>query len=215
MSTMLATQNPARAAQLQQEGEDTLESHKQAARSIQEQDSAAEAAKMLAETGGLDEVSAGPVSQEGMPEIGDWIHYQPRRGEGRRGRYRVPALVIWRHPDTRLLDLVLVYDANDVGDQQRVPEAVGEERGWLLKPVPQLISNHAPREIAGLQRDLAKLGEMVSNLTSTVLGEFDPPQGSVLDLINTLDERLDAMVPPKKAKPAAKKAPAKKAKRGK
>lgn len=66
-----------------------------------------------------------------MPIVGMFVHYYPRAGEVRRGRKRVAALVVHTDEDNRLLDLVIVHDANDFVDQQRVPERRGDDRGWV------------------------------------------------------------------------------------
>lgn len=138
----------------------------------------------------MDAPPAEPVAspwRDGDPDVSDWVIYQPRRGMIRRGRNRVAALVVHRHPDARLLDLAIFYEANDTLDDQRVPEAVGEERGWLVKAnAPRVTVNRAPIEFAELRQSIADLSAMV-------LGGFSKPDLSVLDLLSMLDERVDVI----------------------
>lgn len=198
--------------------------------------SASEAAEMLKSGQSVDPPegkSAADVWRPGDPDVSDMVIYQPRRGEVRRGRKRIAALVTHRYPDARVLDLAIIYEASDTMDQQRVPEAVGEERGWIVKngavfskdyssrDLPndaRITVNHAPAEIAQLRASIA-------DLRAIVMGEFETPQTSVLDMLCELDERVDgfaasqhqpASVPaPKWApKPGAKPGPKSK-KRGK
>lgn len=137
-----------------------------------------------------------PVWRAGDPDVSDMVIYQPRRGEIRRGRKRIAAMVTHRYPDARVLDLAIIYEASDTMDQQRVPEAVGEERGWIVKnatlldrlpPDARVTVNHAPREIAEISASLA-------DLRAIVMGEFETPANSILDMLCELDERVDKLM---------------------
>lgn len=144
----------------------------------------------------MDAPPAEPVAspwRDGDPDVSDWVIYQPRRGMIRRGRNRVAALVVHRHPDARLLDLAIFYEANDTLDDQRVPEATGEERGWLVKAwpnesqVPAVVEGYVAREEIGVLR------QDIADLRTLILGDFNKPEHSVLDLLSMLDERVDVM----------------------
>lgn len=184
---------------------------------------AAEVAQELAAGISVDQPpqSIEPIWHDGDPDVSDMVIYQPRRGEVRRGRKRIAALVTHRYPDARVLDLAIIYEASDTMDQQRVPEAVGEERGWIVKngavfsknyssrDLPndaRVIVNHAPAEIAELSASLA-------NLRAIVMGEFETPANSILDMLCELDERVDGFAA-SQSKPGAKSGPKSK-KRGK
>lgn len=204
MSTMLSTQNPERAAELQEGG-------------------AAAAAAEIAETGGLAEEAAvampEPVSQEGMPEIGQFVHYQPRRGDVRRGRTRVPALVIWKYPDTRLLQLAVYYDATDIHDQDRIPEAVGDERGWLLISGANGLTDADRFNVNAARQEVARLRSDVAEVRAILLGEFQAPERSILSMLDDVDSRVDGLIAktsiPDARAVAKKTAAKKKPKRGK
>lgn len=164
------------------------------------------------------------------PDVSDTIIYQPRRGEIRRGRKRIAAIVTHRYPEARLFDLAIIFEASDMLDQQRVPEAVGEERGWIVKhPIIAAFEDIAlsASRVAGAnenetpENQAMELKAEISQLRALVLGSFDMPENSVLDMINDIDGRVDKIMSvitaesaPAKAKKATATKPAKKAKRG-
>lgn len=164
-----------------------------------------------------------PVVPSGpLPDIGDMVLFWPRAGDVRRGRTREPALVIWRHEAERLLDLVVVREANDVINQERVPERVGSDRGWTVKepinadPVDDPFAEEPGEDVEALRSE-------VGDLRKVLLGEIEAPVAPVLELIDALDERLDklerarddgkAVLGAKAAKPAKPAKPAKGKKR--
>lgn len=67
-----------------------------------------------------------------LPDIGETVVYIPRTGEVRAGKKRVPAIVMGRDLDNGLLDLVVIYDADDFLSVRRVPRHAGDDRGWEL-----------------------------------------------------------------------------------
>lgn len=151
-----------------------------------------------------------PVASPGLdhladlPDIGDMVIYRPRSGEIRRGRDRVPAMVIWRNVEARTLDLVVSYDANDHSDRERVPEwdGVPGNLGWQTKHGPAVVVG-GPRmsdgdDVANLAGDLLSLREMVQ-------GSFDQPKSCILEMLDNLDTRLDALEGPQGGASAANK----------
>lgn len=168
-----------------------------------------------------------PVWHAGDPDVSDMVIYQPRRGEIRRGRKRIAAMVTHRYPDARVLDLAIIYEASDTMDQQRVPEAVGEERGWLVKhsPIPMIarmsdedekalrespqsdaiVWQQAATAVDPLARQTIETIKMeISELRTLVMGEFETPKASILDMLCELDERVDSLAPAASTKPAPK-----------
>lgn len=141
--------------------------------------------------------AAALAEQEGLPlpGIGDTVIYCPRPGEVRRGRTQVPAIVVWRDEANRRLDLAIIHEAADMLDQRGVPERAGEnERGWIRKEpdVAVVKIHHDAAELAALRADIDKL-------RTVVLGGFETPDTSVLDLLDAMDERLGKI---EEAKPA-------------
>ncbi|HSV24353.1 MAG TPA: hypothetical protein VLJ17_15160 [Xanthobacteraceae bacterium] len=181
---------------------------------IEADKTSAQVAAAAMKSGG--EIDSAPVSAEpievwrdGDPDVSDWVIYQPRRGTIRRGRNRVAALVVHRYPDARLLDLAIFYEASDTLDDQRVPEAVGEERGWIRKGGPPRMvvgddilgaDDSRPGSIEWKRDGLDTLRQEVADLRALILGDYDTPPASILDMMNTLDERLDALAKAPKKK---------------
>lgn len=134
-----------------------------------------------------------------LPAVGDLVNYYPRTGEVRRGRTIVAALVLHVDERNRRLDLCVFHDANDLIQQDNVPERVENERGWSRKEVPAM-PGLDPGIIAALRKDITE----VRNL---VLGDFEAPGTSVLDLLDKLDERIGKIEDAAKVKapPAPKK----------
>lgn len=164
MGHMLSTMNPEEASKLQ--GHEAVEAVADAMRSGES----------------IDPIDQPFIDTSGMPEIGDWVLYQPRRGEIRRGRNRVAALVTWVYPDSRLCDLAIFYEANDTVDQQRIPEAVGEERGWIVKTRAAAPSG----EIAELRKEIVELRQIM-------LGDYEAPLTSLFAMLDDLDGRIDKL----------------------
>lgn len=156
---------------------------------------------------------AEPVWRDGDPDVSDWVIYQPRRGMIRRGRNRVAALVVHRHPHARLLDLAIFYEANDTLDDQRVPEAVGDERGWLQKRAAAPLNYDAAAEGFIHGEQIKSLRQEIADLRVLMLGGYNiPEKSSVCELLSMVDERVDKLeraVPKPKRKYERKAKPAK------
>lgn len=137
-----------------------------------------------------------------LPQVSDMVLYHPRGGEVRRGRKVVPALVIWRDEEARELDLCLIHEANDVRQIERAREwPGGEERGWEAK------GDAVPGFVGG---DVDVLRAEIAELRSIVLGEYlAPEEGSILAMLDALDQRVDAMAGVKTVKNTVKNTAAK------
>ena len=112
-----------------------------------------------------------------LPEIGSSVVYCPRPGEVRAGKKRVPALVIGRDVDNGLLDLVVIYDADDFLSKRRIPRRMGEDQGWE----PSSDSATAVLE---------KLETFKSELAEVLFWNHAKPTVSVLDRLDNLATRL-------------------------
>lgn len=132
----------------------------------------------------LRETGTGP-----LPGIGDIVLYHPRGSEARRGRTTVPAIVIWRDEEGRQLELCIVHEANDVRQIERVREwPGGAERGWEAKGGSVTVNRVGVEESA-----LDGLKAEVAELRAIVLGDFERPNDSILEMLDDLDGRLDAL----------------------
>lgn len=117
-----------------------------------------------------------------MPGVGTMVLYWPRPAEARRGRFKVPALVMAVDESNRHLDLIVFQEAHDMIDQQRVPEHVENERGWS-RMLPVAMGESVGEVVLALKSDVAKLRNIV-------LGDFEVPKQSVIELLDAMDERM-------------------------
>lgn len=125
-----------------------------------------------------------------LPAAGDFVIFMCRPGEGRRGRYEFPALVIGRN-DSRGpngLDIVVIYDANDMVDLDSVQEC-GEHLEsfcWKRRDMPTKVVNDVSSEIAELRRRLDLLYEKI-------YGGYNEPSKSLMDYLADFEQRVKAV----------------------
>jgi hypothetical protein len=178
--------------------------------------SAETAAQAVADV--LNEQTAAPQPEEGVPSepvmlppVSTLVIYHPRKGEIIRGRKEVAAIVVHRDEANGWVDLVAFHDAQDWRDCERVrPWPGGEERGFsvpqrhMIVPLPPGMNpgdmqapgavvwpdNLAMREITSIVDDVRS---EVAKCVELVLGGFERPEMSVLDMINSLNERCDEL----------------------
>ena len=94
----------------------------------------------------------------GTPGIGEWVVFHPRPGERRQGRTAFPALVMWQYEDGAL-DLLIVYDANDVIMRNRIRKATDAEpfNVYALVDHKREVEPFEPSRLNAMTRDLAWL----------------------------------------------------------
>lgn len=141
-----------------------------------------------------------------LPRVGSFVTFYPRPGEVMRGRKEAAAIVVHRDVAKRTLDLVVIYDANDFRDQEKVKErAVEGERGWLQQadqiiPLPSGDIASILRQIEQIRAELAD----ANGIKSALFGDYAAPEQSVLEMLDALDERIGKL---EDAKPVVAKRP--------
>lgn len=115
-----------------------------------------------------------------LPAVGMPVTYHPRAGEMRQRRSVVAALVTGRDEANELLDLVVVFDADDFISQRRIPRWNGTDRGW--EPVDGLG-----------QQAMAKLEAFKAELSDVLFGSNSKPDLDITTRLDKLEERLDAV----------------------
>lgn len=110
-----------------------------------------------------------------LPDIGSTVVYIPRAGQVRAGKTRVPAIVTGRDVENRILDLVVIYDADDFLSKPRIPRRQGDDHGW---------------ELVGGQEE--KSGEILGDIGSQ-LNELRDIIASVNSRVDAVDRRLDVL----------------------
>lgn len=125
-----------------------------------------------------------------LPDIGSTVVYIPRAGQVRAGKTRVPAIVTGRDVDNRLLDLVVIYDADDFLSKPRIPRRQGDDHGWELVGgqalSPEMAWAHEFRD------HKEKSGEILGDVGSQ-LNELRNIIASVNSRVDAVDRRLDAL----------------------
>lgn len=112
-----------------------------------------------------------------LPGVGSPVVYCPRPGQIRAGRSRVPAIVLKADGDNGLLDLVVIYDADDFLSVRDVPRRQGEDRGW-----------EPASDSAGAV--LEKLEAFKGELAEVLFGLNVKPEVDILTQLSDIRERL-------------------------
>lgn len=122
-----------------------------------------------------------------LPGVGSTVVYCPRPGEVRAGKTRVPAIVLKADAENGLLDLVVIYEADDFLSRKSLPRRMGEDRGW------------EPAE-GSAQAIAERLDAFKREVGEVLFGEHVKPETSFTDemlamtaAIKTLDARLSTL----------------------
>lgn len=129
-----------------------------------------------------------------LPGVGQTVVYHMRRGHGRNGRTSFPALV-QGHGERDTLMLTVIIDAGDMVDEQFV-EMIGPGKdGGHCWEWPEGVRPLAERmdEPAGLRSKVNEIEGQISELYTCVLGDFDIPKVSLIDIIAKLEARVIAV----------------------
>jgi len=136
-----------------------------------------------------------------LPRVGASVVYWPRPGERRAGRLEVPAFVTRRDADNGLLDLVVIYDADDFLSIKNVPRRMGEDRGW------EPIGGSDDLALERLEDFKAEMAEVLfSNHDKpnvdfiTAMNEYATQIRALQDRVNALELRRGPGRPPNTAK---------------
>lgn len=128
----------------------------------------------------------------GTPGIAEWVVFHPRPGERRMSRTSFPALVMWQHKDGRL-DLLIVYDANDVVLRQGVRKATDAEptNAWSLTDVTREVEPFEPSRLNAMTRETAFIRAFLMGPHDN---EFVLPQGeSIMSVLDGFGRRITAL----------------------
>lgn len=124
-----------------------------------------------------------------LPPIGAAVMYTMRPGHGRNGRTKFPALV-QAHRDGRQLDLTVIIDAGDFSDETFVAEAgPGAEQHCWEASAP--VGGADPAELAALRAEIAELRHIM-------LGDYEAPSISFIDVLVEFETKLNKRPAPAK-----------------
>lgn len=111
-----------------------------------------------------------------LPGIASTVSFRLRGNEFRNGSNIFAALVTRVHADRGLLDLVVVFGADDFMDQREVPCAT-EESGWGWSPV----------------EESGALASFKEELAAVLFGPHQKAEESVYDVLIELEGRIEAL----------------------
>ena len=125
------------------------------------------------------------------PNVGDIVIYHIRRGHGRAGRTRFPALVQPQGDDGRLA-LTVIMEAGELKNETLVEEiGPGKDDGhcWERPDVSHL-GDAFRNTVAALATRVGGLEEENQALRAVVLGDFDVPKVSIIAIMQDFENRL-------------------------
>lgn len=131
------------------------------------------------------------LDEEGQPRpgLGEMVIYYPRPGELRAGAGHYTAIVTRVNEDDTL-DLVVVYDADDLVGQRHIPRRSPDGGlGW------ERIARKKRDDAAGWSERVRSLEEQVAMLTKVLLGGYEAPRESILQILDEHEDRLEAIAP--------------------
>jgi hypothetical protein len=136
-----------------------------------------------------DRIGAG--GPDDFPSIGDTVIYFPRPGELRPGRGQHFAMVTGSNEQQQVLDLVVVFDCDDMIGQRNVPRrSLDGGAGWEPRKVHRPAAPSSVEGIESLRSTINMLEERIKEMNRTIFGDFELPTESVLAVINEHDERI-------------------------
>lgn len=141
-----------------------------------------------------------------LPMQSEFVTYVARPGEGRRGQHEFPAIVLSQNSlrGRTGLDLLVIYDANDVVYRDSVQTQSEFQDSACWKPIAGGIGE--------LRNELREAREEIAALRRVVFGDWDTPEGSLMDYLVDFEKRIkdvQAAVAKSTKAPSAAKASAK------
>ena len=119
---------------------------------------------------------------EPLPGVGSSVSFRLRGGEWRNGRNSFAALVTRTDPETGLIDIVVVMDADDFMSQKSVPRRVSDD-DWGWEPV----DGGAGAELEKLREDFEAFKV---ELAQVIFGQFPKVDESIYDTLQEHDNRI-------------------------
>ena len=117
-----------------------------------------------------------------LPGVGSVVSFRLRGGEWRNGRNSFAALVTRTDPETGLIDIVVVMDADDFMSQKSVPRRTSDDE-WGWEPVD-----------GGTSAAIEKLREDFEafkvELAKVIFGQFPKADESIYDTLQEHDNRI-------------------------
>lgn len=127
-----------------------------------------------------EEETAIPIAY--LPGVGSAVSFRLRGGEWRNGRNSFAALVTRTDPETGLIDIVVVLDADDFMSQKNVPRCVSDD-DWGWEPVEDGVA-------AAVEKLRADFEAFKVELAQVIFGQFPKVDESIYDTLQEHDNRI-------------------------
>ena len=133
----------------------------------------------------IEEAEGAALPRVKLPGIGAGVRFTLRGKEFRNGANCFAGVVTREHPETGLIDILVLLDADDYMSQRDVPKMT-DENGWGWQPT----DDAAARALTAFKEELAEV----------IFGDGVKAEESIYDMIANLDMRMAAL----EGRPAAK-----------
>lgn len=137
-----------------------------------------------------------------MPEAGDVVLYHMRPGAMRAGQTSVPGFVLAVDRDNRQLKLLVIFGQDDMLTEERVPERIGTDYGWVIKSSADAQVSALRAEVESLKGEIAAMSDGLEafklELAQTLFGDHDKPEISFVDRMDALEKLIKVAVKVKK-----------------
>lgn len=126
------------------------------------------------------------------PGVGEVVIYHMRTGHGRQGRTRFPAIVQESRQGERGLALTVIMEAGELKNETLVEEiGPGKDGGHCWeRPDVTFVAEAFRNTVTALTTRVGDLETQVADLRKLVLGDFDPPRISIIDIMQDFENRL-------------------------
>jgi hypothetical protein len=133
-----------------------------------------------------------------LPGVGETVIYTMRPGHGRNGQTRFPGLVMGERGGKLMLTVII--DAGDMIDESLVDEAgPGQEFHCWERVAPTALPGiHGT--VSALHERIGELESEVKGLRASLLGDFNMPGLSLIDIMARLEKRVIGLEKGKKGK---------------
>ncbi len=122
------------------------------------------------------------------------MQYHCRPGQGRGGKTVFGAHVLHTNERTGLTDLLVIWGPEDFREMMNQRRRSDQEPfGWDYMPDARQIEIDAHvKTIVSHAQELVALREELDGLKAVVLGDYNPPERSMIDILADFEGRLKA-----------------------
>lgn len=122
--------------------------------------------------------------------VGTIVLYSGRSGAMRQGRVQFPAVVLHQHPDDGSLDLIVMFEAEDIIWEQRVGQKSETQPAHCWEIIPRIDVDDPDEEEDHVRGLIRELRSDTQDLKRQMYGEYEAPPKSMIEYLDDFDQRL-------------------------